>query len=329
MVSDGGLVRVDSEFATLRTVVVAQSQVRAPDEVAAIGHPPPVSESARGEILSIAGKDFGEVFPREQAAWEAERENLAAVLRRYGVEVLRPRLLTDAEKAAGGSTGYANFFVRDPWFTVGDHVIEGVLQFPHRRHEVLTSRELLMERVMPSAAAYVALPSPAILEAGGEKNGAGPFLEGGDVLVLGKHVFVGESGMATNTAGREWLAKYLRPHGFKVTVVSMPPHVLHLDCALGLVREGLIITCPDRLPAGLPEPLQDWEHIEVTEDEAAAMATNGLPIDSSTYIIDPEFERVGSALQARGITVEYLDFAVSRSFGGAFRCSTQPLNRTN
>ncbi|MET9486251.1 amidinotransferase [Nocardia sp. NPDC006630] len=328
MASSGGSVRVDSEFATLRTVVVAQSQVRAPDDVAALGHTPPVPASARGEIRSIAGKDFGEVFPREQAAWEAERENLAAVLGRYGVEVLRPRLLTEAEKAAGGSTGYANFFVRDPWFTVGEHVIEGGLQFPHRRHEVLTSRELLVERVMPSAAAYVALPSPAVPEAG-EKNGAGPFLEGGDVLVLGKHVFVGESGMATNPAGREWLAKYLRPQGFTVTVVPMPPHVLHLDCALGLVREGLLITCPDRLPAGLPAPLRDWEQIEVTEEEAAAMATNGLPIDSSTYLTDPEFERVGSALQARGITVEYLDFTVSRSFGGAFRCSTQPLLRVN
>ncbi|WP_062997870.1 hypothetical protein [Nocardia mikamii] len=39
---------------------------------------------------------------------------------------------------------------------------------------------------------------------------------------------------------------------------ALPPHVLHLDCALGLVREGLLAACPDRLPDGLPEPLRDW-----------------------------------------------------------------------
>lgn len=187
------------------------------------------------------------------------------------------------------------------------------------------SRDLLPERVMPADAHYVALPQPAASPLG--HPGPGPFLEGGDVLVLGKHVFVGLSGMASNEIGYRWLAKYLRPFGFAVTPVRLPEHVLHLDCALSLVRDGLAIVCPDRLPDGLPAPLRDWETIEVSEDEAAAMATNGLPIDSATYITDPEFARVGAQLEARGITVEYIDFSVSRLFGGAFRCSTQPLLR--
>ncbi|MVU77790.1 hypothetical protein GPX89_11110 [Nocardia sp. ET3-3] len=80
---------------------------------------------------------------------------------------------------------------------------------------------------------------------------------------------------------------------------------------------------------GLPHRLRDWDRIEVTEDEAAAMATNGLPINPETYVTDPEFGRVGKELEARGIAVEYVDFAVSRLFGGAFRCSTQPLLRAD
>ncbi|MFF2550917.1 dimethylarginine dimethylaminohydrolase family protein [Nocardia sp. NPDC058058] len=325
---DNARVQVDSEFATLRTVVVSRSEVRAPKDLATIGHRPPVPDSAQAEVAAIAGHDFGEAFPREQLRWEAERDNLAAVLRKHGVEVLRPRLLTDAEKAAGATTGYANFFVRDPWFTIGDNVIEGVLQFPHRRNEVLTSRELLVEHVIPSAASYVALPTPAIPDPG-TGAGPGPFLEGGDILVLGKHIFVGASGMATNAAGIEWLTKYLRPQGFIVTTVPLPAHVLHLDCAFGMVREGLLISCPDRLPQGLPAPLEDWDQIHVSETEAEAMATNGLPINPTTYILDPEFDRVAAALQFRGITVELIDFTISRTFGGAFRCSTQPLNRTD
>ncbi|MEV0247269.1 arginine deiminase-related protein [Nocardia sp. NPDC050712] len=311
---------MDSEFAPLRTVVVSQSEFRAPDSADILGHSMPVEPSAVEILEAVWGKDFGAVYPARQKAWEAERDALAAVLRRHGVEVLRPRLFTDDEKAATGATGYANFFVRDPWFTVGDHVIEGVLQFPHRRIEVLPSRELLLDRVMPSAARYVSLPQPGI---------AGPFLEGGDVLVLGTQVMVGCSGMATDELGHRWLAKYLEPFGFTVTPVRLPAHVLHLDCALGLVRDGLLIACRDRLPDGLPEPLRGWEVIEVSEAEAAAMATNGLPIDSDTYLTDPEFSRVGAELQDRGVTVEYLDLSVSRLFGGAFRCSTQPLLRAN
>ncbi|MBL1078055.1 amidinotransferase [Nocardia sp. 2] len=325
MVANSLQVRVESEFAPLRTVVVSQSEFHAPARADILGHSMPVEPGAVDILEAVWGKDFGEVYPDKQRRFEAEREELAAVLRRHGVEVLRPRLFTDVEKRAAGDAGYANFFVRDPWFTVGDHVIEGVLQFPHRRMEVLPSRDLLWEHVMPSDAHYTALPQPGLAPLG--HAGPGPFLEGGDVLVLGKHVFVGLSGMASNGIGYRWLAKYLRPFGFEVTPVRLPAHVLHLDCALSLVRDGLVIACPERLPDGLPAPLRGWEAIEVGEDEAAAMATNGLPIDSATYITDPEFTRVGEQLAARGITVEYIDFSVSRLFGGAFRCSTQPLLR--
>ncbi|MFC9895627.1 dimethylarginine dimethylaminohydrolase family protein [Nocardia sp. NPDC127579] len=325
MAAEHARVGVDSEFAPLRTMVVARCEFRAPDEADSLGGAMPVPEDAAQVLEAVWGKTFGEVYPDKQRAWEAEREQLAAVLHSHGVEVLRPRLFDDSEKATAGRIGYANFFVRDPWFTVGAHVIEGALQFPHRRMEVLPSRDLLVERVMPAAAAYVSLPRPGAPPLG--RRGPGPFLEGGDVLVLGTDIFVGISGMATDELGYQWLAKYLRPFGFTVTAVRLPAHVLHLDCAIGLVRDGLLIACPERLPDGLPEPLRSWEHIDVSEDEAAAMATNGLPIDPGTYITDPEFERVGAELERRGITVEYLDFSVSRLFGGAFRCSTQPLLR--
>ena len=36
---------------------------------------------------------------------------------------------------------------------------------------------------------------------------------------------------------------------------------------------------------------------------------------------------IGKQLISKGITVEYIDFEISRSLGGSFRCSTQPLLR--
>lgn len=172
----------------------------------------------------------------------------------------------------------------------------------------------------------MALPSPELPDSAGT-DGLGPFLEGGDVLVLGKHVFVGRSGLASDNAGHRWLAKYLRPQGYTVQQVLLEPHVLHLDCAIGLVREGLLVVCKDRLPQGIPVLLRDWDRVTVTEEEAEALGTNGLSISSDVHITDPAFARIGAELIRRGLTVEYVDFEISRSLGGSFRCSTQPLTR--
>ena len=171
------------------------------------------------------------------------------------------------------------------------------------------------------------MPQPDIVLP--ERDGAsgGPYLEGGDVLVLGRHVLVGQSGRASSPGGVAFLAKLLAPQGYVVEPVRLPPTVLHLDCALGLVREGLMTVCPSLFLDGLPAILRDWERIEVSEAEAMTLATNGLPVSPWVYVTDPAFGRVADAVARHGIEVETIDFRISRAFGGAFRCSTQALLR--
>ena len=323
---------VESEFAPLRRVVVARCEMRLPDPdfasaellqaEAAI-----LPEAERAIALQLLGRDHAEAMLDRQRAWEAEREALARELGEAGVEVLRPDLLTAAQKAAGGQAGWANAFVRDPWFTVGDTVIEGSLRFPHRRLEVLPSRALMRREVVPSTARYVAVPQPDIVPLDEDSDRAGPFLEGGDVLVLGRHVFVGQSGRASSATGVAFLAKLLAPLGYTVEAVRLKPTVLHLDCALGLVRDGLMVVCPSLFLDGVPARLAGWDRIEVSEAEAMTLATNGLPVSPDLYITDPAFRRIGEAVARRGVRVAYVDFAISRAFGGAFRCSTQALLR--
>ncbi|MGW5517296.1 hypothetical protein [Nocardia africana] len=84
MVASRPEIRVDSEFARLRTVVVAQSEFRGPADRAALRHRPPVEPQAAGIIDALWGKRFGEVYPQHQAAWEAERDNLATLLAAHG-----------------------------------------------------------------------------------------------------------------------------------------------------------------------------------------------------------------------------------------------------
>lgn len=242
---------------------------------------------------------------------------------------MRPRKLTAAEKSATGDDGYSNFFVRNPFFTVGNHVIEGSLRFLHRRKEVLPVRDILERHVYPADSIYVAAPQPAVATPGDETLGRGPFIEGGDVLVLGKQVFVGNSGLASNTQGVKWLQKLLAPSGYQVHEVRLHPEILHLDCALGMVRDGLMVVCPDAFLDGIPAAFSKWDRIPVTMEQASQLATNGLPISPKVYVTDPAFESIGAQLETRGIKVEYVDFKISRSFGGAFRCSTLALLRAS
>jgi glycine amidinotransferase len=259
-----------------------------------------------------------------------------AVLAKHGVEILRPSLFTAAEKEAGKRVGYTHFFVRDPWFTVGSFVIEGNLRYFHRRLEVLPCRDLFEKRVSPADCIYVAAPMPAITGESGPAEGPfpirldqspGPFIEGGDVLVWGKRVYVGLSGQASSELGTAWLRKLLAPHGYTVETVRVKSNTLHLDCAIGVIREGLMVACDAVLPEGLPKSLRDWDRIAVTEAEALRLGTNGFSINPKVHVTDPEFRRIGEQIAKRGIAVECVDCSISRSFGGAFRCSTQPLWR--
>ncbi|MER5965364.1 arginine deiminase family protein [Streptomyces sp. NPDC002057] len=316
---------VESEFAPLRVVVLAQSEVAiprsAPDSADLRFLP---EESLR---LNPVGVDMREGAPERQAAWERERDSFRALLESYGVRVLRPRMLTGPEKGEAGEDGYANFFARDPFFTVGHQVIEGSMRFRHRRHEVLPAREIMRAEVYPADCGYVAVPAPEVPVPGDPTLGPGPFLEGGDVLVLGRHVFVGSSGLASNALGARWLAKHLGPYGYTVELVRLHERVLHLDCALGLVRDGLLVVCEEALPDGVPEVLRGWDRVGVDFEAATRLATNGLPISPGVYVTDPAFSFVGDALERRGTKVEYVDFSITRSLGGSFRCSTQPLLR--
>lgn len=319
------VVMVKSEFAPLRKVVLTQSEFIFPNKPMSKDEIEILTEESIELYKNASGKDYKDAFPKEQKKWNEERENLKKVLEKYNVEVIRPRLLTDYEKESNKEYGCSNFFVRDPFFTIGDIIIEGSLRFFHRRNEILPVRNLIENISYESNSLYVSLPRPDISD--GIESEKGPFLEGGDVLVLDKTVFVGKSGQASNDNGYKWLKNFLSHFGYNVIQVPLKKDVLHLDCALSIVRNGLIIVCEEALLEGIPKELQEWDKISVPYDDIAKLAINGLPINENVYILDPEFKYIGEQLERRGIKTEYIDFSISRSLGGSFRCSTQPISR--
>lgn len=252
-----------------------------------------LDESAIKENFEHKGKDYAEAFPDLQQQWEQERTALKKLLLKNKVEVFRPRKLNRIEKETVGVNGYANFFVRDPFFTVGNTVIESSLRFLHRRKEIFPLRDLFKEEIYPINCNYIAVPQPELTSVNDSSLGNGPFLEGGDVVILGKHILVGYSGLASNLLGIEWLRKVLGHQGYIVESIKLHPTILHLDCALGIIKEGLVVLCEEAFLDGIPEVLKNYNKISVSLNEARNLATNGLSISPTYYITDPVFQHKG------------------------------------
>ena len=100
---------VESEFAPLKTVVVAQSEMRLPDadtgsEAQLNDELSIMPEEQRRVILQLLGKDHAIVMPERQRRWEAERDALktspalsrarsGAAHRPFGANKARDRLM--------------------------------------------------------------------------------------------------------------------------------------------------------------------------------------------------------------------------------------------
>ncbi len=174
-------------------------------------------------------------------------------------------------------------------------------------------------------ARHVAIPAALPYTPSGE--GPGPILEGGDIIVTGKDILVGESPIASNRSGTNWLKRYIEPHGYQVHPVPMQGDLLHLLGAMCLLREGLLMVYRPALLNGLPEPVKDWEAIELSEHEARSFATVGVSLDEKTYLLPAGNNRVADELGRRGIEPIPVPSDEISFWGGSLRCSTLPLSR--
>jgi N-dimethylarginine dimethylaminohydrolase len=134
------------------------------------------------------------------------------------------------------------------------------------------------------------------------------------------------SGCASDMAGIDWLQALLGAP-YRVIPVALRSFVLHLDCALGLVKPGLLVWCPEKLVDGLPRSLREWDAIAVSRDEASRLATNGLVLEEGRMIVDAGNPRVIDELRKRKVDVIPLPFDGPIRTGGGLRCAHHPLLR--
>lgn len=268
-----------------------------------------------------AGRRLIDLDPDLARRCERQVEALADLLARDGITVHRPERLAGEMRTFLAPHGEGlQLFARDPMIVVGEHLIEGSLRLRCRQRERFGLRALLQGHAGRSGARWSSVPL-------GLPNGVdGPYLEGGDVLLNGREIYVGMSGCASDMAGIDWLQALLG-ETYRVVPVAMRSSMLHLDGCLALVRPGLLIVCPDRLIDGLPRTLREWEAIVVSAEEAGRLATNGLVLGPGRMIVDDGNQRVGAELRHRGIDVLSLPFDGPIAIGGGLRSAHHPLWR--
>jgi glycine amidinotransferase len=273
-------------------------------------------------------------FCRNNAGWrlidiDAERarrierqvEALAELIAREVVTVHRPERLQGEERTFMAPNGEgAQLYPRDPMIVVGSHVIDASLRLRCRQRERYGLRSLVQKMAAERGARWSSVPlgSPGCVD--------GPFLEGGDVLLNGYEIYVGMSGCASDMAGIDWLQVMLGER-YRVIPVALRSNVLHLDCALGLVKPGLLVWCPEKLIDGLPMSLRDWDAVAVSKEEANLLATNGLILEEGRMIVDSDNGRVIEELGKRKVDVIPLPFDGPIGCGGGLRCAHHPLLR--
>ncbi|WP_163936218.1 dimethylarginine dimethylaminohydrolase family protein [Paraferrimonas sp. SM1919] len=271
-----------------------------------------------GQLLSKCDPEFSETLVKQL-------NTLAATLEQMGVKVHRPRPFTDDEVdyLSHIRLGAQQMFCRDPIIVIGNKVIESGMRDPAERNAKWPIRQIFNQLNVPHQ--YVGVPEPEPVN-NNHGFGPGPFIEGGDTLLMGRDILVGLSGHASNQAGVDWLQNYLGAD-YKVHPVELTGGVLHLDCALALIKPGLAIVCPEAFEGGLPEQIKDWQHIEVTLEQASYLACNVMVLEPGKVIAGKEHPQVVAQLREHGVDVVELEFDAVSRVGGAFRCAHHPIHR--
>ena len=137
-------------------------------------------------------------------------------------------------------------------------------------------------------------------------------LEGGDVLMVGRHLFIGIS-ERTNEAGAEQLGKILATHGYTCTAISVGPG-LHLKSSVNIAGSNTLLLTADF--ASHPA-FGGYHHIVLDEEEA--YASNSLLING-TLIMPAGFPRTRASLESLGQPIVELDVSEVQKMDGGLTC---------
>ena len=241
------------------------------------------------------------------------------VLKKYDVEVFRPKVIPDCNQ----------IFARDIGFVIEDKFIRANI-LPHRENEVYAIQHVL-DLINPEK--IIVLPEDF-------------HVEGGDVMLYNDFIFVGtyygkdypnyitaRTNMKAVGALREIFPnKKVKTFNLRKSNTDPYNNALHLDCCFQPVGKDKAIIHKNGF---LEEAEYKWlidffgkdNMFEISKEEMFDMNSNIFSISEDAVISERNFTRLNNWLREIGITVEEVPFAEIAKQEGLLRCSTLPLIR--
>jgi len=142
-------------------------------------------------------------------------------------------------------------------------------------------------------------------------------LEGGDVVRIGRNLYVGTSGRS-NAAGIEQLRAALAPFGYRVASVAMRD-CLHLKSAVTFIPPDMVLVNRAWVD---PKVFDARSVIEV--DEREPFAANTLTVQGVT-LMSAAFPRTEQRLREAGLTTRALDVSELQKAEAALTCMSLML----
>lgn len=139
-------------------------------------------------------------------------------------------------------------------------------------------------------------------------------LDGGDVLKIGRHLFVGLSSRS-NIHAVDQLSDLLTPLDYRVTAIPVE-HCLHLKSAVTQVCPNAVLLNPEWLDAGV---FHDMDVIVI--DPSEPFAANALMV-GETVLYPQAFRKTQDLLAQKGIATISVDVSeLAKAEGGVTCCS--------
>lgn len=139
-------------------------------------------------------------------------------------------------------------------------------------------------------------------------------LDGGDVLTLGRTLYVGRTAR-TNDQGIRQLAKLVEAHGYKVVPVEVQG-CLHLKTAVTQVGENLLLINPRMVNR------KDFGGAQFVEVDAAEPTAGNALLIEGTVVYPAAYEKTLRRMEARGIKVRAVDVSeLLKAEAGVTCCS--------
>lgn len=248
-----------------------------------------------------------------------EMNAVAAVFKKYDVQVFRPKVIKD----------YNQIFSRDIGFVIDNSFIKANI-LPDRDREIEAIDHVLKQ--IPATHIFK-LPEDA-------------HVEGGDVMPWGEYIFIGTyTGddypdyitARTNKEAVHYLAdlfprKKVIPFELRKHNTDPKENALHLDCCFQPVGKDKAIIHKNGF---LDESQYEWlislfgkkNVFEISKEEMYHMNSNVFSIAPDVVISERNFTRLNAWLRSHNITVEEVPYAEISKQEGLLRCSTLPLIR--